>query len=344
MSRPGTEADRSNQHRAMDAFVAIDCAAVPGLPVRRVRPDGLRRQPRLPGHHPLLDGRDERIVSLYLTNAAGTAKTLESAVAALTDAPSSPAVVLGSFTFRERLGNEGTVDYFDDPLYSLNVRGIPSPSQEVWTRTVREVANRAHELGKQVWVSVAAFDPDGYAELTALVFRAGADAVELNFGCPNMQDGGTFAPILSYRPDMIVQALSGVLSVATGEIWAKVSPIFDDALFADLASVLIHAVTGVVAINTLPQCMAMGDGGLPCLSFGTGVGGMAGAALKPIALAQAARWVRFGFRTIGVGGIETARDLADYEAVGCESCQANTVVQREGFGAIERIMGGALGH
>lgn len=274
-----------------------------------------------------------------LTNAAGTAKTVETASAVLRT--SSPLVVLGSFTLRERGGNSGTVDYFGD-LFSLNVRGIPSPPPEVWTRTVREVVREAEVVGKRVCVSVAAFEPAEYGTLAGLAFEANADAVELNFGCPNMQDGSGFAPIFSYRPEMVAEAVDAVAPIG-GECWAKVSPVFDDALFAELVAALRHpAIDGVVAVNTVPQCLALDKNGAPVLSFRDGVGGMAGPAIKPIALAQAARYVRAGFRTIGVGGISSGKDLCDFQNVGVESCQANTVIQAEGASALDRIMAEAF--
>lgn len=272
-----------------------------------------------------------------LTNAAGTAKTAEAAHAIL--GTRSRSVMLGSFAPDERSGNDGTVDYFGE-AFSLNVRGIPSPSVEVWTALVTDVTRWAKEVGKRVGVSVAAFEPKEYGELARRAFGAGADFVELNFGCPNMQEGGTFAPIMSFRPAMVADAIR---SLPDGEMWAKVSPIFDDALFADLAAVLRPqtrhrpVLAGVVAVNTLPQCLALDDDGKPLLSFGSGVGGMAGPALKPIALAQVAKWARLGFKVVGAGGITSGLDLRDFLAVGAESCQANTVLQREGPSALDRI-------
>lgn len=183
-----------------------------------------------------------------------------------------------------------------------------------------------------------------YATLVRQATLAGAHAVELNFGCPNMQDGGAFAPIISYRPTMVAEALEHIDPDIDVELWVKVSPVFDDDLFYNLVGVLrasimrLSPIAGVVAINTLPQCLALNDGGEPTLSFGTGVGGMAGMALKPIALAQARRWVREGFRVIGAGGIASGRDLRDFAVVGVESCQANTVVQTEGASALNRIV------
>lgn len=267
-----------------------------------------------------------------LFNAAGTSKTIESAQAVLDTG--SDSVVLGSFSVARREGNPGIVDYFG-PSFSLNVRGIPSPPIDEWVAIVRLVADRAHAIGKRIGVSVAAFDPTEYGLLSDAAFASGADFVELNFGCPNMQEGGTFAPVMSYRPDTVEEILR---SLPDGEMWAKVSPIFDDALFAALAATLRHQkITGVVAINTLPQCLALDDDGSPVLSFGSGVGGMAGPAIKPIALAQSARWVCEGFRTIGVGGITSGRDLGDFQKVGVEACQVNTVLQREGASALDRI-------
>lgn len=272
-----------------------------------------------------------------LTNAAGTAKTVEQARQVLKT--KSPKVVLGSYTRQGREGNPGVVDYFGG-LFSLNVRGIPSPPPEVWTDTVAQVSREAHAMGKQVVVSVAGEHTD-YPILVRWALDNGADEVEANFGCPNMQEGARFASILSYRPHLVRRALEGStrLDGLNSRVWAKVSPIFDDKLFADLAAVLGGLqVRGVVATNTLPQCTELDASGKPVLSFGTGLGGLGGPALKPIALAQAAKWFREGFQVIGVGGITFGRDYQHYQRLGIEDCQVNTVTQTEGFVAIDRIL------
>lgn len=271
--------------------------------------------------------------SIPLGNAAGTAKTTAEAIGILNT--KAQTVVMGSYPMVERSGNAGVVDYFGE-MDSLNVRGIPSPSTYVWKERVAEVAEYAHQRDKKVCVSVAAFYPEEYGVLALNAFNAGADMVELNFGCPNMQESGVFAKIISYYPEMVNKALE--YAGGFGETWVKVSPIFDDRLLADLAGVISQRVDGIVAVNTLPQCLALDERGEPRLSFGKGVGGMAGPALKPIALAQVAKWVHMGFRVIGAGGITTGRDLLDYETVGAESCQVNTVIQREGVSSIDRIV------
>ncbi len=269
-----------------------------------------------------------------VTNAAGAAKTTEQAVEVL--ATSSPAVVLGSYTLAERAGNDGVVDYFGD-LYSVNVRGIPSASATEWARTVATTVDLAHRVGKQVVVSVAAFAPKEYGTLARIASESGADAVECNFGCPNMQEGESFAPIISYRPVMVREALASVRSELDdeAEVWAKVSPVFDDALFCELSEAL-RAATGVVAVNTVPQCLVLRNR-QPVLTFGSGLGGMAGPAIKPIALAQAAKYVREGFRVVGVGGISSPSCVKDYSAMGVEGCQVNSVLQQRGMGVLDEL-------
>lgn len=90
-----------------------------------------------------------------LMNAAGTVKTLGH-VRSLLRSP-LPAIMMGSFTRDERLGNDGRT-YFDADIATLNSMGLPGPSCGVWADWVSEAVAEAHDCGKELWVSVAGFD------------------------------------------------------------------------------------------------------------------------------------------------------------------------------------------
>lgn len=265
-----------------------------------------------------------------LMNGAGTAKTVEQVTAL---APMFPAIMLGSFTLAERTGNPGVVDYSSDDL-TLNVRGIPSPAVEDWQAIVQESAMLLAPTGKQLWVSVAGFTAEEFAVLARAAMLAGADLVELNFGCPNMTDRneGGFAPIVSYRPVLVRDSLAAVRAVVPVMVGVKLSPVFDQGLMGAIDRELVNAgnVAYVAAINTVPYCMVVEDG-RPVISFGDGLAGMSGPAVKPIGLGQVAQHRRLldgsGIPIVGVGGVITDTDVADYLAVGAVGCQMNSALQ-----------------
>lgn len=263
-------------------------------------------------------------------NAAGTCKTLEQFRALL--ATPAQVVVAGSYTLQDRSGNPGGGPHLTE-LASLNSMGLPSPALPEWRRLVHEMATLAYDAGKKVWVSVAGFRPDEYLDLAEAALEAGADAVEVNLGCPNVHDGGHQKPIISYDPDAVDEIRFGLdRRVGLKRVGAKLSPIFDLALMERVDSAL-GGFSWVTTMNTVPNCFAF----LPtvprtqAIGFSKGLAGMSGQAVKWIGLGQVVCHSQFlSTPIIGVGGIESAGDVADYLAVGASACQVGTAIWRHG--------------
>ncbi|MDO8691281.1 MAG: dihydroorotate dehydrogenase, partial [Dehalococcoidia bacterium] len=127
-----------------------------------------------------------------LMNAAGTCKSLDE-VKQLSRASTS-AIMVGSITLQERAGNSGNV-YVAGPRFSLNSLGMPNPGASYYEKHLPTMAALAHDAGKPLLVSVAGFTPPEYGELAAVAFDGGADAVELNLGCPNVWQAEQLKPI-----------------------------------------------------------------------------------------------------------------------------------------------------
>lgn len=187
-------------------------------------------------------------------NAAGTAKTVDQA-AELLRLP-VPAVMLGSYTFEERSGNEGST-YFETRAASLNSLGLPSPSMKAWSSWIEALAGPAHDSGKQLFVSVAGFNSQEFRDMTDAAFTAGADAVELNLGCPNVWDKGEQKRIFSFAQDQVAEALGAVsdLGGLPGSLGVKLSPIFDTVLLNAIDQTLEAAgLDFLTTTNTVPNC------------------------------------------------------------------------------------------
>lgn len=266
-------------------------------------------------------------------NAAGTVKVLdgdEGALAALRTGVS--AVVIGSITVEARTGNEGETYYTDD-VRSLNSLGLPNPGVEYWRQRLPEFVVQAHDQGRPVIVSVAGFTPDEYASLTESMLHAGTDAVELNFGCPNIWEGGQQKDIASFNLELGEGILNRVEARVghDARIGIKVSP-YSNPLRIGRA---VRRLTGkplvklVTTTNTFPNGLLLNTAGQPIISFkgSDGLAGMAGPALKAIGLGQVAQWKRAvppEVQVIGVGGICSGQDAQDYLRVGATAVQVAT--------------------
>jgi dihydroorotate dehydrogenase (NAD+) catalytic subunit len=92
----------------------------------------------------------------------------------------------------------------------------------------------------------------------------------------------------------------------------------------------------VVAINTVRGMAIDADLARPVLS--NKLGGLSGAAIKPVGLAAVWRiYDKIKIPIIGVGGIQTARDVAEYIMAGARAVQVGTAVWKDGVEVFGRI-------
>ena len=194
----------------------------------------------------------------------------------------------------------------------LNSIGLANPGIDIFlTRGLPQLG----KLGVPVWVSVGGFAADEYAEICSrLDDHAEVAAIELNVSCPNVESPaqGTAQIVASAR-------------LATRKpVWAKLS-----AAVPDLTEVARAArdagADGLSLINTL-RGLAIDERTLrPVL--GPVVGGLSGPALKPIALAAVYACHRATeLPIVGMGGVQTGRDVLDFVAAGARHVALGTIL------------------
>ena len=272
-----------------------------------------------------------------LMNGAGLCKTLDQ----VTDLARScvAAVVVGSITVAPRAGNPGTT-YWECTDYSINSLGLPNPGLNYYSESLPEMAQIVHNMHKVLIVSVAGSEIDEYVELATQAVRYGADLVELNLGCPNVWDGGRQKRIPCFDPDytghlcrQVAESLQILASDGgPGSFGMKISPFSDPFALGRLAEVLSEAAMEspefrfITATNAFPNALAVDHDGKACIDME--LGGLGGPAIKPIALGhikQLRKLLPEYVDLIGIGGVTSGRDVADYLAVGATCVQATTV-------------------
>jgi dihydroorotate dehydrogenase (NAD+) catalytic subunit len=166
-----------------------------------------------------------------------------------------------------------------------------------------------------IWVSVGGFSADEYAELCSrLDDEADVAAIELNVSCPNVESPAqdTAQIVATSRP------------ATRKQLWAKLSPAVPD--IAEVARAAQAAgADGLSLVNTI-RGLKLDDRTLePAL--GPGPGGLSGPALKPIALAAVhACYHATGLPIVGMGGVQTGRDVLDFVAAGAQHVALGTVL------------------
>lgn len=280
---------------------------------------------------------------------AGTCKTVEDVVQALRTPAAG--IVIGSILHEARTGNEGDV-YFTDALNSLNSLGMPEPGIAYWEQQLPAVADEAHRHGKIIVMNVAAFKPADYVELAVRALRAKADAVELNFGCPNLWDGGKQKEIVSFDAAFIHEVLGLLEQEVPGDavVGIKFSPFSNPAELQRTAVLLLDrfgrepsTIKFVTTTNTFPNGYRLHPDGRPWISFkgSDGLAGVGGPGLKPIGQGQVRQWRKLlpdRIAVIGVGGISLGQDVLGYLHAGATAVQVVTDYLNRGKAAIDSIL------
>lgn len=198
----------------------------------------------------------------------------------------------------------------------LNSIGLTNPGIEA---AMTDLAPRWATMAANIVMSMAGDSPEQWEEMAAMTRGVkGFAAIELNLSCPNVDDGAMF----SHHPRLTEAAVAGVRRQADRPIWAKLSPNVPD--ITEIAHAAVDAGADALTIsNTVPAMHIDVDTGRATL--GTGYGGLSGPALRPISVAlvhKAAQAVDVPI--IGVGGVMTGRDAAEFLMAGATAVQVGS--------------------
>ncbi len=174
---------------------------------------------------------------------------------------------------------------------------------------------------------------------------AGADAIELNFGCPHGMCERGMGSAVGQEPNVLEELVRWVIDAASVPVIAKLTPNITDVKEPAHAAKRggAHAVS---LINTIQSLMGVDlDRLVPLPRVGDRAshGGYCGPAVKPIALRMVAELARdpdFGRPICGIGGIETWRDAAEFIALGAGCLQVCTAVMHHGYGIVDDLVEG----
>jgi dihydroorotate dehydrogenase (NAD+) catalytic subunit len=172
-----------------------------------------------------------------------------------------------------------------------------------------------------VVANVFGYAVEDYAEVIRVLEDAdGVAAYELNISCPNVKKGGMQ---FGADPGMVSDVVGAARKAAARRpLWVKLSPLVTDIGLIARAAEGVGADALTVA-NTYPA-MAV-DFRTRKSRLGSLTGGLSGPAIKPITLRlvwETRKAVRIPI--IGLGGVETVKDVLDYLAVGASAVQVGT--------------------
>ncbi len=178
------------------------------------------------------------------------------------------------------------------------------------------------------------------------VENAGADGIELNFGCPHGMCERGMGSAVGQEPEVLKTIVEWVSAAATIPVITKLTPNISEIVDPGLAAYqggsdaisLINTIKSIVGIDLDTYAP------LPIVDGKGTNGGYCGPAVKPIAmnmikdLAQHPEISKIPIS--GIGGIETWRDVVEFILLGATSVQVCTAVMHYGFGIVREMEAG----
>ncbi|WP_447977611.1 dihydroorotate oxidase [Candidatus Nitrospira bockiana] len=267
-----------------------------------------------------------------IMNAAGARCVTETELHEL-GASRAGAIVTKSMTVEARSGNPEP-RYHSFPLGSINSMGLPNLGYAAYAKLIPELKR----YGKPVIASVAGLCEADFVTIARAINESGPDLVEVNLSCPNIPG----KPQIGYDLEASERLLQRVREVVSVPLGVKLPPYFDPAHHDAMARVLER-----VDLQFLSLINSVGNGLIVDPDKETvvikpkgGFGGLGGALIKPVALANVrAFWKLFAGRLpiIGVGGVMTGTDVFEHFLCGASAVQVGTVLMEEGLRAFDRI-------
>ncbi len=214
----------------------------------------------------------------------------------------------------------------------INYEGGPNPGIDAFCATLAEVRSA---IPCPIIGSISPRTltyPKALEHMVEKFIAAGADGIELDFKYPYDQAKGT----REFRPENMVSVLRRVRAVADTVVIAKLA--FGSIPLDDLAKAAEDGgATAISAINTVFPAMRIGlQSRRPILSMD--YGGLSGAPIRALAVAAIYRLRQATtLPLIGIGGIVTAEDAAEFFLAGANAVQVYTTAQIRGPGIFTEL-------
>jgi dihydropyrimidine dehydrogenase (NAD+) subunit PreA len=238
----------------------------------------------------------------------------------------------------------GSVNYRDSRMIGFsNIELITDRPLKDNLREIEEVKKRFPDHA--VIASLMVETKEEWHQIMRDVTNAGADGVELNFGCPHGMCERGMGSAVGQEPKVLKTIVSWVKEVAKIPVIVKLTPNISDITRPAVAAVegggdaisLINTIQSIVGVdidNFVPY---------PVVDGKSTNGGYCGPAVKPIAmnmLKNCAQHPQVKIPISGIGGVENWRDAVEFILLGASSVQVCTAVMHYGFGIIREMIVG----
>lgn len=240
-----------------------------------------------------------------------------------------------------------SIDWNGQRMMGLNnIELISDRPIEVNLREIAEVKRRypKHAVVASLMVESRR---DAWHEIVARAEDAGADGLELNFGCPHGMSERGMGSAVGQVPEYCSQITEWVKEKARTPVIVKLTPNISDIRMparaakkagADALSAIntINSITGIDLDTLEPR---------PNVDGKSSHGGYCGPAVKPIALNMVQQVMsdpEAALPISGIGGIASWSDAAEFILMGAGTVQVCTAVMHYGYRIVEDMADGLL--
>ena len=192
---------------------------------------------------------------------------------------------------------------------------------------------------KIVVASIMGQTEEEWIELAKMAEKAGVDAVELNFSCPQMRLAGMGSDV-GQNSELVTFYTAYVKRSVSIPVIPKMTPNIAN-MNVPATGAFFAGADAISAINTI-KSITMSPGSE--VSSRKTVSGYSGRAVKPIALRHILEMTQNplikNIDFSGIGGIETWRDALEFIQLGCCNVQVCTSVMQFGYRIIDDLISG----
>jgi dihydropyrimidine dehydrogenase (NAD+) subunit PreA len=240
-----------------------------------------------------------------------------------------------------------SVDWNNQRMMGLN--NIELISDRPIEVNLREIAEVKRRYPKHVVIASLMVESKRHAwhEIVQRSEEAGADGLELNFGCPHGMSERGMGSAVGQVPEYCGQITEWVKEKARTPVIIKLTPNISDIRMparaakqagADALSAIntINSITGIDLDTLEPR---------PNVDGKSSHGGYCGPAVKPIALNMVQQVMsdpQAALPMSGIGGIASWQDAAEFILLGAGTVQICTAVMHYGYRIVEDMADGLL--
>ena len=174
----------------------------------------------------------------------------------------------------------------------------------------------------------------------------GADAFELNFGCPHGMSERGMGSAVGQVPEYIEMVTRWCKQHYSKPVIVKLTPNITD-IRKPAEAARIGGADAVSLINTINSIISVNLDTMspePSIDGKGSHGGYCGPAVKPIAMSMVSEIARApataGLPISGIGGVTTWRDAAEFITLGCGNVQVCTAAMTYGFKVVQEMISG----